>query len=190
MKKSFTVILMLLMVFIFHSLPIEGETDGVSGATKKWREPPYGYTYKVSIAMGVEGYFLQYSDNLFRGRGFNAKGAERLKDFGIKTVLTIAPDKAMAEAAKAAGLKVITLQWKGQKVMPAEDLQQFLKVLKENPGPYYLHSQEKLQRAGALVAIYRIYIEKWPYEKTIIEYARVGGSLKDDDRLLRGIKKR
>ena len=67
---------------------------------------------------------------------------------------------------------------------------QFLELIKKNKAPFYLHSKEENQDVGILAAIYRIYVENWSFEKTIIEYGRIGGSLKDDDRLLRAIMKK
>ncbi len=165
----------------------EDEVDAKSEASRHWEAPPYGYTYKVVLITGIDGYVIQYNDKLYRGRTPSASGLQRLKDFGLNTLITLHPDKEMEAAAKKVGLKVLHYEL-DEAIMPGEKVEAFLKMIKESPGGYYIHSGEKRQRAGILAAIYRLHIQEWAYDKTIIEYGRLGGSLKDHDRLLRGLK--
>lgn len=179
----------LVIVFLF-TYPGYSQVDAVSQATKGWQWPPYGYTYQVTIVPGIDGYVIVYDNNLYRGSTPSAEGVGQLKNFGIKTIITIAPDIEFEKIVQSAGLKLVAFNWQNRNMMSSEDLDGFLKIIKENKAPFYLHSREENQEAGILAAIYRLYIENWPYEKTIIEYGRVGGSLKDDDRILRSIMKK
>jgi protein tyrosine phosphatase (PTP) superfamily phosphohydrolase (DUF442 family) len=190
MKIKHFIILMvasaLIGVLQLYAVDNSDSVDSVSGATKEWKMPPSGYDYTVSYVVGIEGYVIVYNKNLYRGGKITPKGASRLKDFGVKTVVSIAPDKAVEDACKAAGLKLVTLPF-DRKVMTKEILNRFLEILKENKGGYYLHSKEERQRAGVFAVIYRLHIDKWTFDKAIIEYARIGGNLKDHDRMLKGI---
>ena len=160
--------------------------DAVSSATQEWKMPPSGYDYTVSYVVGIEGYVIVYNDNLYRGGAITAQGASRLKDFGVKTVISIAPDQAVEEACKSAGLTFVSFPF-DRKVLPKEILNAFLEIIKTNKGGFYIHSKEEQQRAGVFAAAYRMYIEKWTFDKAIIEYARIGGNLKNHDRMLKGL---
>ncbi len=177
----------IILVFPGH---VSGQVDAVSQATKEWQWPPFGYTYQVTVVPGIDGYIIVYDNNLYRGGDLSPEAVGQLKNFGVKTVITIDPDPELAEMVKSAGLKLVAFNWKNRRIMEPETLEQFLKLIKENSAPLYLHSKEETQDAGILATIYRIYLENWPYEKAIIEYGRIGGSLKDDDRLLRAIMKK
>jgi len=192
MKSRYLTNFLLLSIVLILSYPGYGisQVDAVSRATKEWQWPPFGYTYQVTVVPGIDGYVIVYDDTFYRGGDLSSEAAGQLKNFGVKTVITIDPDPELEKAVKPAGLKLARFNWKNRGIMPPEDLAQFLKLLKENEAPFYLHSKEENQDAGILAAIYRIHVENWPYEKTIIEYGRVGGSLKDDDRLLRAIMKK
>ncbi|MCX6579770.1 MAG: hypothetical protein NT166_06260 [Candidatus Aminicenantes bacterium] len=177
------------IILTYHGYGTD-EVDAVSRATRGWQWPPFGYTYQVTVVPGIDGYVIVYNDNLYRGGALSPEAAGQLKNFGVKTVITIDPDPKLEKTVKAAGLKPVTFTWKNRGIMPQEDLERFLELIKKNEAPFYLHSKEENQEAGILAAIYRVHVENWPYEKTIIEYGRVGGSLKDDDRLLRAIMKK
>ncbi|MDQ1350017.1 MAG: hypothetical protein QG657_318 [Acidobacteriota bacterium] len=167
-----------------------GQVDAVSQATKEWQWPPFGYTYQVTVIPGIDGYVIVYDENLYRGGDLSPEAIGQLKNFGVKTVITIDPNPELEETVKPSGLKLVTFNWKNRRIMEQETLDQFLELIKKNKAPFYLHSKEENQASGILAAIYRIYVENWLYEKTIIEYGRIGGSLKDDDRLLRAIMKK
>ncbi|HLP59220.1 MAG TPA: hypothetical protein VK186_10340 [Candidatus Deferrimicrobium sp.] len=189
MKSSYLTTMFFFSILLLFSYDY-GQVDAVSQATKGWPWPPYGYTYQVTVVPGIEGYVIVYDDTLYRGGTPEPEGIGQLKNFGIKTVITINPGLELAKKVQAAGLNWVVFNWQNKDIMSAEDLAQFLKLVKENKAPFYLHSKEENQNTGILAAIYRIHVQNWPYEKTIIEYGRVGGSLKDDDRLLRAIKKK
>lgn len=192
MKNRYLASIFFLSMGFLLSYPGYGtsQVDAVSQATKEWQWPPFGYTYQVTVVPGIDGYIIVYDDNLYRGGALSPEAAGQLKNFGVKTVITIDPDPELEKVVKPAGLKLVTFNWKNRGIMEQGDLEQFLELIKKNKAPFYLHSKEENQDAGILAAIYRIHVENWPYEKTIIEYGRVGGSLKDDDRLLRAIMKK
>lgn len=191
MKNMYLMNFLLLFFVVIVSYPGYGtsQVDAVSEATKEWQWPPFGYTYQVTVVPGIDGYVIVYDENLYRGSIPSPEGVGQLKNFGVKTIITIAPDPELEKVVKPAGLKLVTFNWKNRRAMEQETLQQFLELIKKSEAPFYLHNKEENQDAGILAAIYRIYVENWPYDKTIIEYARIGGSLKDDDRLLRAIAK-
>lgn len=162
--------------------------DSVTSASKRWLPPPRGYTYQIVLIPEIDGYVIQYSDRLYRGRGLSAYAARQLKHYGLKTIITTSPSPELQNAASTADLTLLSFPFDSN-IFPPEKLNQFLTLIRTHPGPYYLHSSETNHHAGILAAAFRRCIEKWPYEKTIIEYARLGGSLKDDDIMLRTLEK-
>ncbi|MCP4218166.1 MAG: hypothetical protein GY765_26250 [bacterium] len=181
-------VFLLIVLFVLSILPLQG-ADAVSSATDTWDPPPAGYTYKVTLVRGIPHYVVMYSDNFYRGGNVSATGAKRLAAFGVTTIISIFPNDHLKKAAESAGLKLIHFLFPSD-VMPRQDIEKFVKYLKENKGSIYIHSKEQEHKAGILGAIYRLNIEKWSYEKTLIEFGRLGGNLKRNDRLLRAIKPR
>ncbi|MCU0289124.1 MAG: hypothetical protein MUF15_22365 [Acidobacteria bacterium] len=188
MKSKSIFFFFILVTVMFNS--VYGQVDAVSQASKGWQWPPFGYTYQVSLIPGIEGYVIVYDDNLYRGSSPSPEGITQLKNFGVNTFITLAPDMELEKNVKAAGMKWIIFNWQNRDIISGEEIKGFVKLIKENKGRFYLHNNEENQEAGILAAVYRIHILDWPYEKTIIEYGRVGGSLKDEDRLLRAIMKK
>ncbi len=182
------IIVVLFAVAQVPGVPEEG-ADAKSSASKGWSPPPAGYTYQVSFVSGIRDYVVCYNDKLMRGGDITLKGGGRLKDFGIKTFITIEPDPKQLEIAKKAGLEPVTFLLPDT-ILPKKELNAFLKILKEKKGGFYIHSTEKNARAGVLGAAQRIFIEGWSHDKALVEFGRLGGDLKDYDRMLRAIKPR
>lgn len=165
------------------------KSDAVTSASAKWLPPPEGYTYNVTLVQGIEKYIIIYNPQLYRGSDITLTGAKRLKTFGINTFITLDPEQEQIDIAKKAGLKVISFPFHG-KIIPPPDLDGFLEILRDNKGAFYIHSTETDHRAGAWAAVYRLHIDKWTYEQAIIEFGRVGGSLKSDHLLIKSIRKK
>jgi len=152
--------------------------------------PPKSDTYKViGRTKGIDGYVVKYSDRLYRGGCVTSEeGMKALAARSIKTIVSITPDDAERRYAKQYGVTLVEAPFAKDKPVPDETLQRFLKAVRNASGPVYVHCHGGNHRGGTLAAAYRAHIEGWDWDKTLVEFGRLGGSLKDDDTMLESVR--
>lgn len=152
--------------------------------------PPKGQAYKVvGRRAGLRGFIVRYDKKLYRGGQIvSEEGIETLKQRGIKTIISVTPDEHERKYAHAAGLRLVEVHFDEQQSIPKKTLQKFLDAIEADDGPFYLHAMGGSHRAGALAAAYRVHAGGWEFDKAIIEFGRLGGSLKDDHKLLASVR--
>ena len=151
--------------------------------------PPVGETYEViGFVTGLNGYVIKYDDVFYRGGDIASdEGAKVLKEKGIKTIVSVTPTDLERLLAKKYGMELVEVLFEKTGV-PAEALESYVKKIKAGEGPFYVHCHGGSHRAGTLAAAYRIHKQGWEFDKAIIEFGRLGGSLKDDHALLESIR--
>ena len=180
---------------MLHPLPGQADADAVSSATYPADTdvtlPPRGATYKVlGRQEGLRNFVVRYDDRLYRGGQIvSQKGIERLQKWGVRTILSVTPDAHERKYAAAAGLRLVEVPFEKKRAIPKETLEKFLEAVKDHSGPVYLHCMGGSHRAGALAAAYRIHVSGWGFDKASLEFGRLGGSLKDDHKLLKSVRK-
>ncbi len=151
--------------------------------------PPEGQFYRViGNAKGIEGYIIQYDQTMYRGgEPSSAAGMEELKKYGIATIISITPTDFERQEAQKHGIKLVELPFEKSGV-PAQALEAFLQSIDEDKGPFYVHCHGGTHRAAILCMAWRVHRQQWDYEKAMIEFGRLGGSLRDDYRMLESIR--
>ena len=154
--------------------------------------PPKADTYEViGWRKGLRNYVVRYNERLYRGgRITGPEGVAALKEWGIRTVISITPDEKERSYVRSAGVKLVEVPFQRKTGVPPAMLAKFLQAVQAEPGPFYLHCLAGCQRAGALAAAYRIHVEGWDFHKAAVEFGRLGGSLKNDHKLLETIRRK
>jgi hypothetical protein len=176
--------------------PKEGKADAVSGATPSYSGgergalPPKGNDYEVlGVRDGIKSWAIKYDDKVIRGGEFYSDSAVKsLNEWGIRTVISVAPGDKERALCKANGYSLVEIPFNKEKGPSPADLQRFLQTLNTMPGKFYVHCVGGTHRAGVLGVAYRVHVLKWPYEKALIEFGRLGGDLKADHVLLEAVK--
>lgn len=132
------------------------------------------------IAPGVEN-FHQVSDSVYRGAQPSEAGFLSLSKLGIKTVLDLragdrenAGEKQMVEKY---GMHYVSIPMHGMNKPNDDQIAQAL-VLLEATGsaPVFIHCKRGADRTGTVVAVYRMYHDKWTNEKALAEAKQYGMS--------------
>lgn len=118
--------------------------------------------------------FAQVSDTLYRGAQPTREGFTALKKMGIKTILDLREWHSDIDMLKGLGLQYGSIPSNAAH-LEEEDVVAFLKVV-TNPAnqPVFVHCQHGSDRTGAMVAVYRIYVQGWRKEDAIKELDNFG----------------
>ncbi|THB73984.1 MAG: hypothetical protein D6B28_02880 [Gammaproteobacteria bacterium] len=167
--------------------------DHISGASKIARKktmPPKSDDYQVFKIDGVKNYIVKYDEKMYRGGEMQTlAGAKALKKLGIKTIVSITPTDEERKMTKELGLNLVELEFHKTTGVSPEQLKQFLKMVHNEDGPFYVHCHGGNHRAGILASAYRMHELKWSKEKALLEFGFLGGSLKDDYIMIESITK-
>jgi hypothetical protein len=143
--------------------------------------PPPDEEYEVlGIFPGLEGYVVRYDKFLIRGGNvINSEGMDVLQDMDVKAILSMTPTALTSNLADVYGFEFIKIEIDPVSGLSEEMLDTFLSIMESPSGVAYLHSNTGNTYAGILAMAYRIHIAKWSKEKAMIEFAKLGGSLRD-----------
>lgn len=152
--------------------------------------PPEGETYDVlGRRDGIRFYIVKYSENLYRGGDIRSeKGAQALKDLGIRTVVSVTPNDTERSLARQFGFELVEIPFGFYNLTKAE-LDRFLAAVDSRPGPIYVHDFGGIAQAGILLAHYRIHRQGWTFDKALAEYRRLGANYWDSLAMVDTLKK-
>lgn len=168
----------------------ESMADSVSEASPKIEKkaeilPPLNRDYTVTPGVsGLDGYIVKYDPFFYRGGDIvSAEGVKYLKKLGIKTVISISPSEKERNLLKDSGIALKEIPF--EKEGPDKTvISGFLDTVKKSEGPVYVHCHSGKHRGGILGYIYRVKISGWQKDRALIEFARLGGDLKDDHAMI------
>ena len=169
--------------------------DATSGATAHHDAdaplilPPDSDTYEVLGALdGLGSFAVKYDDRLYRGGDpRSAKGADTLAALGVRTLVSITPTDAGRALAEERGFDLVEIPFDMKAGIAAGDLKRFLDLFAGDAPPVYVHGRDDTHRAGALGVAYRVHAQGWDWDKAILEFGLLGGSLKDDQTILQSV---
>lgn len=122
--------------------------------------------------------FMQVGPGLYRGGQPDRAGFERLRDLGIRTVVsfrTEADERALVEALGMTYVHIpVSFRLLGGD-MPDQAVARFFEVV-DNPGrgPVFFHCRRGADRTGAFAALYRVVRQQWSIERAYREAREVG----------------
>ncbi len=151
--------------------------------------PPEGDAYTVTgYRPGIRYYVIQYTPNLYRGGDIlSRKGAQSLRDLGIKTLISVDPSDKERALAREFGFHLVEIPFTPVDLTRAR-LDEFLAAVDNNPGPIYVHCFGGDLRAGILLAHYRIHKQGWTFRRAYTEYRRLDANLWDSALLVAVLK--
>jgi tyrosine-protein phosphatase SIW14 len=133
--------------------------------------------------------FGKVNDHIYRGGQPEGDNYRQLVALGVKTIVDLRSDSESSAKATAenAGLRYVNLPLAPKGYPEAEAAERFLAVVNEQEnGPFYVHCAGGRHRTGAMLAVYRMEVDKWDIERTYQEmkdfdfYTRFGhGCYKD-----------
>lgn len=123
--------------------------------------------------------FLQVDAGLYRGGQPSSTGLEQLAGMGVKTVISLRqPSNAMErerQRAEQLGMRWVNIPmwffWR-----PSDrQVQEFLEIATDPAQrPVFVHCRQGWNRAGILVAIYRVVSDGWAPPRAYAEARRFG----------------
>ena len=133
----------------------------------------------LPVQQGIRN-FGQISEDLYRGAQPNEAGILNLKRLGIKTIvnLRMTDDAWQPEAtlAQANGIIYTNVPFKGMGRPSEEQIAAALGIIKNSPGPVFVHCQYGCDRTGTIIACYRIQHDGWSSVEAMAEARHYGMS--------------
>lgn len=172
------------------------KVDTVSAATAAYvagdrGAPPHeGEGYEVlGVKDGIKAWVIRYDSRLLRGGEFhNESAAKVLKGWNVKTIVSISPNDKERDFCKRHGFELVEIPFDKGKGPASADIKKFLETMATATSPVYLHCIGGVHRGGVMGVAYRVHLLKWPYEKALLEFGRLGGHLKDDHVMLEAVR--
>ena len=123
--------------------------------------------------------FGSVSDQLYRGGQPEGTGFAELKKLGIEIVVNLRhePDEIARERqlVEGQGMRFVSIPWRGKQDPKAEQISEFLGVLRDNPDrKVFVHCQRGAERTGVMVACYRMSHDQWTPDKALAEMESFG----------------
>lgn len=187
------------LLFFGAPLTARGDTgavNGVSGATPAYAAgdrgptPPACGEYEVlGVKEGIKSWAIRYDDTLVRGGEFyDDRAAEALREWGVKTVISITPNEKERDFCRRHGFALVEIPFDKTHGPSPADIRLFLDTIKTGTPVFYVHCIGGTHRGGLLGVAYRLHILRWPYERALVEFGRLGGDLKTAHPLLEAVK--
>jgi protein tyrosine phosphatase (PTP) superfamily phosphohydrolase (DUF442 family) len=125
--------------------------------------------------------FGKVNDRLYRGAQPDAAGIRNLKKLGIKSILNLrlTSDVWRAEEAEATanGLTYTNVPMSGISRPTPEQVAKALALIETLPSPVFVHCKFGCDRAGTIIACYRIQHYHWSSEEALREARHYGISV-------------
>jgi tyrosine-protein phosphatase SIW14 len=123
--------------------------------------------------------FHQVNEKLYRGAQPKKEGFKRLAQLGVKTIVNLRDDDAMAQRegseARAAGLQYFNLPLSRTGRPTDEQVERALALLNSTKNqPVFVHCRLGADRTGTIIAVYRISHDGWTSERAKAEANRYG----------------
>ena len=117
--------------------------------------------------------FGRISDTYYRGSQPSGDDYAALATLGVKTVINLTSDDALAEEpgmVARAGMKYVAIPMTTRVAPTTEQLAQFLKVVNDPASqPVYVHCVGGKHRTGVMTAVYRMTQNAWTPDKAFSE---------------------
>ena len=118
--------------------------------------------------------FARVSDGLYRGAQPTADGFRRLREMGVKTVVSLRSVHSDRDLLKGTGMRYVRIRCEAWDP-DSDEYAAFLKVaLAPENQPVFVHCQQGVDRTGVAVASYRMVVQGWTAEAAIAELDRFG----------------
>ncbi len=132
---------------------------------------------------------IRYNSNLYAGGSIsNPDVMEKITNFGISTVISFAANDPERISARQNGIKLVEFSFKTSAPLPPKIRKHFIDIMRSSDGAVYIHDVPGQVHALILAMVYRIQVKNRSYKDALIEFGRMGGSLKDNSVILDSLK--
>jgi tyrosine-protein phosphatase SIW14 len=130
-------------------------------------------TWAQPVASTAIGNWYKVDDGLYRSRQPNRAGFEEAKKMGIRTIIDLRSRHSDAELVEGLGFNLVEVpmhawHFSGDKVLSA------LRAIQAGPKPVLVHCQQGADRAGVVIAAYRVVVQGWSKDEAIAELRKGG----------------
>jgi protein tyrosine/serine phosphatase len=109
--------------------------------------------------------FAQVDAHLYRGGQPSVEQVRWLHELGVRTIVCLrSGDVTVGEeaTARALGMSFIKLPFRASFNVPKGDrLRQIVAAIQHSPDPVYVHCAQGRDRTSLIVALYRVWVQKW-----------------------------
>jgi protein tyrosine/serine phosphatase len=125
--------------------------------------------------------FGKVDTTLYRGAQPDETGIKHLKVLGVTTIINLRMpgDVAKAEASEAGanGITYTNLPLAGLGRPTDAEVSKILSLIRNSPGPVFIHCEHGCDRTGTIAACYRIQYDGWSYADAMKEANKYGLSI-------------
>ncbi len=114
------------------------------------------------------------TDYLYRSGQPTEEGMKNLKKLGIKTIINLRPLYSDSDKIKETGLRVEELSVNAWHIEDADVVRVLRIIRKRENGPFLLHCSNGSDRAGVMVAMFRVVEQGWTKEEALQEMVNGG----------------
>jgi protein tyrosine/serine phosphatase len=119
------------------------------------------------------------SGQLYRGAQPDDRGFAELARLGISVVVNLRHERDRIaherRVTENLGLHYVSIPWRGHDDPKAEQVAQFLRLVRDNPGrKVFVHCERGAERTGVMVACYRISRAQWSADRALAEMEAFG----------------
>ncbi len=167
-SRTFASTLILVALFA-GGLPAQTDNQSVGNSSAAAVEP-------LKPREDIKGLanFAKVTDVLYRGAQPTKEGFAELKKLGVKTIINLRSKHSDEELIKGLDLNYFSIPintWDLDNTHTAR----FLSIVMDKSNqPVFVHCQHGSDRTGTMVAVYRVYAQKWKPEEAIKELPTFG----------------
>ncbi len=163
----------------------ESEVRTDNDCLRKIFLPPEGETYDIiGQCDGIGNFVVSYGTELLRGGEIlDEHGLDILKQYDVKTVISVVPSEILEKRTKKYGMSYFEFPFHHDS-LTYFILNDFVKIVQKNPGAFFIQCHDGTQRAGILCAYYRMKIEGWMFKNAALEFFFLGGKITESLKML------
>jgi protein tyrosine/serine phosphatase len=118
--------------------------------------------------------FGQVTPALFRGGQPTSEGLRELKQMGVTVVVSFRREKGEntqeRRDVEVLGMRFVSLPWNAFDTPTDDEVRKFFGLLRDNPNTkVFVHCQQGRDRAGLMVALYRVAVDHWCPDSAVAE---------------------
>jgi protein tyrosine phosphatase (PTP) superfamily phosphohydrolase (DUF442 family) len=114
--------------------------------------------------------FARVNDGVYIGSTPTLRGLQRLREYGINTVVNLRASLDYRDKAEALGFNYFSIPLNGKRPPDEEQVVEFLRVVQEQSNlPLFFHCNRARNRTYMLLGLYRIAHDGWSADRAISE---------------------